>query len=357
MGGLFKKKPEAEAASSAPVEVAVEAAPVAAPPEPEPAEELPEIIKGGFALVGHPSGVRSFGFSNDNALVAVATQSNKLHLWDLESRRRVAQLKEIDVIAMSPTGRYLASRTEGLTMIEVASGNELWTLPGEQLVQRHRGHWRVLSALFNDNGATLALSLDELPGPAVYGPLQSVIVLYDVRTATQRRLSTHPGARLLGFSPDGQLMALRPLDEPNVAIVVNTQTLEDVRRVELSQPLRCADFLPDGRLLCGTDKLEDCQGNASPVLGGVDGLVISPTGGFIVACEGEAWSLWTPDLSPGPRLELAELPQGKKSQASHVLSASFSPDGRWLAAGEVPYTLVHRPTPDQPIYLWQVAQL
>lgn len=356
MGGLFKKKP-AESEVAAPVEVAVAAPVEAPPPEPEPAEELPEIIKGGFALVGHPSGVRSFGFSTDNALAAVATQSNKLHLWDLESRRRVAQLKEIDVIAMSPAGRYLASRTEGLTMIEVSSGNELWTLPGEQLVQQHRGHWRVLSARFTDNGATLALSLDELPGPAVYGPLQSLIVLYDVRKATQRRLQTHPGARLLDFSRDGSQLALRPLDEPNVAIVVDMQTFEDVRRVELSQPLRCAAFLPDGRLLCGTDKIEDGQGAASPVLGEVDALRVSPTGGFVVACEGAAWSLWTPDLQPGPRMELAELPQQKKSQANHVLGAIFSPDGKWLAAGEVPYTLAHHPSPDQPIYLWQVAQL
>ncbi len=356
MGGLFKKKPAAEEAHA---EVAVAAPEVVAapPPEPEPAEELPEIIQGGFALVGHPSGVRSFGFSNDNALVAVATQSNKLHLWDLEARRRVAQLKEIDVIAMSPAGRYLASRTEGLTMIEVASGNELWTLPGEQMVQQHRGHWRVLSARFSADGTTLALSLDELPGPAVFGPLQSLIILYDVRTASQRRLSTHPGARLLGFSPDGLHLALRPLDEPNVAIVVDMKTLKDERRVELTQPVRCAAFLADGRLLCGTDRIVDGQGASSPVIGEVDALVVSPTGGFIVACEGAAWSLWTPDLQPGPRMELAALPQEKKSQANHVLGATFSPDGRWLAAGEVPFTLAHHPSPDLPVYLWQVANL
>lgn len=348
--------PTPSAAASAPAEPAAPARPAVAE---APVQEMPG---GGFALGGHAKGCKGLAFSGDSEVLAIATNDTKLYLWNPTHRKLERVLENLDVIAFSPGGRYLASRTEGLTVLDTATGKELWTMPGEQLVKGHRGWWRILSASFSPGDEFLALSLMASARPSGE-PAEQTIVVYQVKDAEQKQLAGQAGAAVLGFSPDGLKLALRPAGQTQTAVVVDIQSEAELHRVETDSEIRCAVFASDTRVLLGCDGLTawDLQSNAltATVSGsGVENIELPPSGqGPLVTGEQHGWVLRDQaSLAPLKEIALSQLPQQQRGEGKMMVS-TLSPDGKWLAAAEVspPWALGF--ADEQPVYFWIMSEL
>ena len=246
----------------------------------------------------------------------------------------------ISAIAYSRDGRLLASGTFN-TIVErstaagqkkqFATGGELkiWDLEELKELTTLRGHPEDVHAVaFHPNGRTLASSSKD-----------RALVLWVVKTGkeiTRIQGRRAPRYRSLAFSPDGSLLALGTSSEriggtiglwkPPVREGISFKPIS-------SQPVIDVAFNADGSMLAfasadGSAGVLDVKkrkvvAELPSLSGGAGESALDANASIFAWVQNSIWI-----RSPGGQPRHQNLPRG-----ASYLSASFAPDGRWLALG------------------------
>ncbi len=204
-------------------------------------------------LAERPVGVGDFEpwlrveLSPDGRVVAGASDSGMVHVWDWRARREVAVLPHgprfVGEAAFSPDGRLLATTTTD-------RGVYIWSW---RAVPRRRLVRRVATA-------SKPADLPDFPGRVDFAPRGDVIVVAEGnlvrvldwrRSSVLARFSLPAGAGDASFDPTGDLVAVAG-DDGVVRVLDwrSGRTLADLRG---GGAVKTASFSPDGRLLLAGD--------------------------------------------------------------------------------------------------------
>jgi WD40 repeat protein len=258
----------------------------------------------GSIRLRHAADVRSVAFSPDGKAV-ISADPDWTHRWDTTTGKRLASFRSPAArLGAAVTSPLLALSPDGRLLVTVVPGKDRDDRPGK-VVLRETAGGKVRAELKGNQLLTqlssgcLAFSLD---GKLLaVGDLNDVLQLYD--TATGRELRKIEGTdrqfQHVAFSPDGKVVATAPFRggvtfwETGTGAKGRTLPMKDARVAALA-------FAPDGKsLLTGTE-----EGNLQ---------------------------LW--DRASGK--ELRAFQDKKREQPLSFLFLVFSPDGRYVAVGDV----------------------
>ena len=279
-------------------------------------------------LPGHEHVVFSVAFHPDGKRVASASQDRTVRVWDLETSQPPLVLRgsqgTVMNVAFSLDGKYLAStwRSEQ----EGPGGVKIWDLTtGKETADLHDPTERVRWVAFSPDGKHLAAALKDGTAKIWDVAAKKVVFTLTGHTDYVRSVTYTPdGERLVTSSEDATIRVWdaatgRPLN------ILKGHTA-DIYSVVVA---------PDGRRLASTSRdltlrIWDADQNQDafllPIEGRIEGVSFSPDG-LLLAVPGRTLQVW--DTSSGMQvLTPFDAPE-------EVLSATFSPDGRWLAAGAV----------------------
>lgn len=198
-----------------------------------------------FEAGGFSSGVNALDISPDGTLLAVGGEDNIAAILSLPSGRELYRLPhdtEVDDLAFSPDGETLVTCSRELRLWDVPTGSLRW---GQRSYESDPD-----AALFSPDGRTIAAPVGE-----------TRVVFVDAENGESRSTITSDRgfSNALGFSPDGQTLAIGTRDS-------STVTLWDVRtRQELCQldsklhVLLALEFSPDGRRLIAAGESWDAK--------------------------------------------------------------------------------------------------
>ncbi len=329
---------------------------------------------------GHAASVEALAFSPDGNTLATCSRDHNAILWDVATRKERMRLADHSCayhsLAYSPDGKVLATgQADGsLRLWEAATGN--------LLRGRHRHTGAVQSVAFSPDSRKVATGSDD-----------GTIRLWDGTIGKSLHLlrGHTKGVWSVTFAPDGLTLASGSRD--------HTIKLWDSTPQEAWQPLSADGLpihsfavIPDGRAVVGRDdgtvQILEVEGRRFG--GKLPARSEALAGRFAVSRDGsrlatraasgriELWSLSDSrsvtaiaGAAPGSAIALssqgdklalqradftieiwsaqdakASLKSSLQGAESLMMSAAFSPDGRWLATG-------HR---DHGILLWDLTQ-
>ncbi|MGE0431034.1 MAG: WD40 repeat domain-containing serine/threonine protein kinase [Planctomycetota bacterium] len=222
----------------------------------------------------------------------------------------------ITSVAMSPDGSLAVSASaDGTVRLRDAA-----TLDVRAVLRHHTD--RVWATAFSSTGLLATASAD------------GTVRVFNVTPPNENGvLQSFDRARALRYSPDGRSLAALLFD--GSVEVWNTVTRQQSGRLITRHPLRAMAFMPDGRLIsAGDGELAiwqvDSGVHASLRTGlrNVDDIDVDPSGRWAACASDRAPNVMIhrlPDLASVVELRHVEC----------VRSVCFSPDGRWLATGDV----------------------
>lgn len=332
--------PPSHAPMTAPVPPIVTELAKAAPPPAvtstvSPAAIAPVIPVPDFALQrtlhAHAGWVSAVSFTADGQRLVSGSWDKAVKFWDVNSGQQLGALggenKEIEALAVSPDGRWVAAENPRNTVIlwDTTTGREVHTLPGHRPPGPSATNW-VYSIAFSPDGRWLASGVDD-----------KTVRLWDV--ATGRALRDLGGQRrsviYIAVSPDGRWLASggdsKTIQIWDVATGQVIQTLSGHKK-----DVYAAAFSPRGRWLASasgdkTVKLWDLTtGREVHTLTGhrdrVTSLAFSPDGRWLASGSWDKTiKIW--DVESGRELQTVD------GHGGHIYTVAFDSRGRWLASG------------------------
>ena len=338
-------------------------------------------------LTGHTGAVKSVSFSPDGKTLASGGQDNRVRLWDVETQTEIGTLEGHtggpDSLFFSPDGKTLASRDDDNTL-------RLWNMETQTQIGTLEGYTGSLESVsFSPDGGTLAS-----------GGQDNRVRLWDVETQTEiGTLEGHTGyVSSVSFSPGGKTFASGSHDGTVRLWKVETQTEIAILQGH-TDAVNSVSFSPGSKTFAsgghdGTVRFWDVATQTEIAIlevtsHTVTGVSFSPDGNTI-ACEvpgGSNVRFWdvntqtrtstirrhhtTNNLLAGIDDDIWDiwevlwvvdaLVEAEKKNIEHIydehtaaiLSVSFSPDGKKIAASDGNYNPIY----SRYIRMWDVATL
>jgi WD40 repeat protein/DNA-binding SARP family transcriptional activator len=287
-------------------------------------------------LDGHDVRVNGIAFNHDDTLLGTTGEDGLAKVWDLATGKELHAWEspaERDALApsFSPDGSLFAAAwwNEGLVRIlDVVTGRTVQEIEVEGLPR---------STSFDPRGTRIAIAL-----------LSAPTVVVDVRSGDEVLALGAPDPVDAAWSPDGTSIATA--DQDGSARIFDARTgRQRLALVGHRNGVTDVDWSPDSTQVVTAS--DDGTAKVWPVLGGDgrerftlsaqdtrSGLVsaaFSPDGSHVATgdVENRATIVW--DVSIAGDAELANLP----AAASEGSSATFTPDGRYLLAGNAAGTV------------------
>jgi WD40 repeat protein len=343
-------------------------------------------------LSGHGATVGRLAFSPDGKMLASGSLDLTIKLWDSNTGRELRTIQRtatgegegVGAVAFSPDSRLLASGEgfRNFVLRAVDSGQIVRDLTGSSnstfgMAFSQDGRWLALAegksvnlwepatggmaATLGACGKPMGQSLAFNPaGRLLAGICEKTVVVWDVASRVQVQVLTHGGLiSSVAFSADGKWLA--SLDSHDNTIKVwEVATWKLARNLPVRDPSHTVVFAADGEPGTGREltKLEGKvigdQGHwyatfgpqRDPWITAIWSIALSPDGRWLAAgniggMPGERQSfpveLWEARRQHEPYL--------LKGHKGGVFAVAFSPDGRWLASG----------SEDNTIRIWDLA--
>ena len=293
-------------------------------------------------LEGHTGGPDSLFFSPDGKTLASRDDDQTLRLWDMETQTQIGTLEghigSLENVSFSPDGRTLASggQDNRVRLWDVSKRTEIGTLEG------HTGY--VSSVSFSPDGKTI-----------VSGSHDGTVRLWKVETQTEIAiLQGHTDAvNSVSFSPGSKTFASGGHDGTVRLWDVATQTEIAILEVT-SHIVTRVSFSPDGKTIAcevpGGSNVRFWDVNTQTRTSTIRRH--HTTNNLLADIDDDIWEvLWVVDA----------LVEAEKKNIEHIydehtaaiLSVSFSPDGKTIAASDGNYD----PRYSRYIRMWDVATL
>jgi hypothetical protein len=287
----------------------------------------------------------------DGKLMAVGGTNGTVNLWQLHPLHMTASFAAVRgivvALSFSPDGKSLLVAGNGDPATQPGGGTlRIWRLqPTPRVMLNLHGFWRNLWASYNADGSVVAATgtpADAPGGFAQGGQGDGQVGEWDARTgkllATPIRLQGHGEADAARFASHGTTVAVAQLG--NWAAMVDPAHRKVLRRWQASSEfLLDAALSPDGTRVATVDydgylRLWNAA-SAKPVLpqvrmsqGSANSVVWSPDGTQLLTAGADG-TIRFYDSHTGQQLGTSiTLP-------SDSASASYSPDGRTIAIGDL----------------------
>nr|MDT0664035.1 WD40 repeat domain-containing protein [Micromonospora sp. DSM 115978] len=266
--------------------------------------------------------VHAMAFDPDGQVLAGATHSGALVLWDAVTHAFITELRHgspVYSVAFSPDGEIIATAGQ--------DGVVRWCDRQSQImVSEPPGSGEAINnIMFSGDGALLAAASDS-----------GVVELWDVRTRIRianLRVGVDP-VNAVAFSPDGGVVAVASADMTVQLWDVGRRARTDVLRGH-TRPVRSVEFSPDGRFLAsgGDDRAAHLWdvGSRRRIasfthhLGPVQSLTFRGDGRVLVTADEATARVWDN--------QTYSLLASLTGPAGSVLGIDLSPNGGTLASG------------------------
>jgi WD40 repeat protein/tRNA A-37 threonylcarbamoyl transferase component Bud32 len=329
-----------------------------------------------YTLEGYSSSLRSFAFSPDGAMVALASWS-RVQLWRVSDGSSLHQLKGNTApgssLVFSADGAMLASDSEREVKIwQVSNGGLVRTLehtvqlntvalsPDGQIVAlgmddstvwlRNANDGTLLRALEGHAGWVFAVAFSPDGSMLASGSDDDTVRLWRVSDGSLLHIfeGTTPATKSLAFSPDGTVLAVGSYEKTRLWRLTDGRLLHTLEHPD-STYVQSLAFSPDGTMLATANRSADAirlwrVSDGSLVTTWevhahfVDSLAFSPDGMILASVVGDDVQLWR--VSDATHLRTLT---GHKSTIRRVV---FGPDGTMLATGSLD---------DDTIRLWRTS--
>ena len=211
-----------------------------------------------WKLHGHESSVLCTAYSPDGDALASGSYDGSVRIWDLLTGRTTKVLRPegrrspVYTVAFSPDGKTVASGEWGgaIRLWDVASGKLLHTVQSADPRAAKSSPAFIQVVAFSPDGKTL-----------VSGSEGGVVQFWDAATMTEREKLrkvvpaaaggnfARPYASSLDFSPDGKVLAVAFYGTGQAIFLWDTQTGEEVQKLDGTASAYTIDFSPDGKFL------------------------------------------------------------------------------------------------------------